>query len=167
MKCPRLYSQIFEKLSKFSDLKYQSIKNKKIQYIHMSKFPLTRPIECSDGSFIRALNDTESASYLGMYLIHTSSLQELNRFNIDKRMFKYIAWLEVNTNPPFSVKMQVLDNCVLSAIVYGCEVWGDLSFMAKKLKTIELDMLKSALRVQKGTPSDLVHHELNRSDKNI
>ena len=38
----------------------------------------------------------------------------------------------------------------------------DLSWIQKKLETIELDLLKSTLGVKKGTPTNLVYHELNR-----
>ena len=116
---------------------------------------------------IQSLNYGDSIPYLGMHLIHTSNLEELIKFNINKRMFnvaKYKSWLEVKKNTPFSVKLQVLDNCVLSAILYGSEVRGNLLFIKNKLNSIELDLLKSALRVKQGTPNDLVYHELNRSE---
>lgn len=75
---------------------------------------------------------------------------------------KYKAWLAVNENTPFPIKLLVLDNCVLSAILHGCNAWGDLSTLASKLESIELYLLKSALGVKEGTPTDTVYHELNR-----
>ena len=65
-------------------------------------------------------------------------------------------------NTPVAIKLLILDNCVLKAILYGFEAWGDLSWIQKKLETIELDLLKSTLGVKKGTPTNLVYHELNR-----
>ena len=157
----------FECLRKFSDKKYQSINHTKTMYMHMSKFPRTQPIKCRDGTIINSLKYGNSIPYLGMHMTHTSKLEEIIKFNINKRMFdvaKYKSWLEVNKNTPFSVKLQVLDNCVLSAILYGSEVWGNLSFIKKKLISIEVDLLKSALRVKQGTPNELIYHELNRSE---
>lgn len=75
---------------------------------------------------------------------------------------KYKSWLEVNKNTPFATKLLVLDNCVLSSILNGSEAWGDLSHVKTKLETIELNLLKAALGVKKGTPTNLVYHELNR-----
>ena len=75
---------------------------------------------------------------------------------------KYKAWLDVNESTPFSIKLLVLDNCVLSVILHGCEAWGELSALAPKLESIELDLLKSALGVKKGTPTDTIYQELNR-----
>ena len=51
---------------------------------------------------------------------------------------------------------------MLSAILHGCNAWGDLSTLASKLESIELYLLKSALGVKEGTPIDTVYHELNR-----
>jgi hypothetical protein len=132
----------------------------------MSKTPDTEPISCNDGDVtVNSLELGKSAPYLGLHLIHTNKLREIIEFNINKRMFnvaKFKAWLEVNKNTPFGIKLLVLDNCVLAAILYGSEAWGDISFIRKRLETIELDLLKSTLGVKKGTPTDLVYHELKR-----
>ena len=42
----------FECLRMFSDKIYQSINHTKTMYIHMSKFPHTQPIACSDAAVI-------------------------------------------------------------------------------------------------------------------
>ena len=132
----------------------------------MNKTPDTEPISCGTGDIIvKSLEVGKSAPYLGLYLIHTNKLREIIEFNVNKRMFnvgKYKSWLEVNKNTPFGIKLLVLDNCALAAILYGCEAWGDVSFILKRLETIELDLLKSALGVKKGTPTDLIYHELKR-----
>ena len=65
-------------------------------------------------------------------------------------------------NTPFPIKLLVLGNCVLAAILHACKAWGDLSDLAPKLESIELDLLKSALGVKKGTPTDTIYQELNR-----
>ena len=156
----------FGKLYTFSDEKKQSINIEKTLFLHMNKTPDTEPISCGTGDIIvKSLEVGKSAPYLGLYLIHTNKLREIIEFNVNKRMFnvaKYKSWLEVNKNTPFGIKLLVLDNCALAAILYGCEAWGDVSFILKRLETIELDLLKSALGVKKGTPTDLVYHELKR-----
>ena len=156
----------FECVYNFSDAKKQSINIDKTLYVHMSKSPDTQPITCTNGNIsVSSLEVGKSAPYLGMHLYHTNKLGDVIEYNINKRMFnvaKFKSWLEVNKNTPFSIKLLVLDNCVLSSILYGCETWGDLSFIRTKLETIELDLLKSTLGVKKGTPTNLVYHELNR-----
>ena len=133
----------------------------------MSKFPRTQPIKCENGISIQSLKEGKSTTYIGMHLIHTNSLHELICFNLDKRMFnvaKYKGWLEVNKNTPFPIKLLVLDTGAFSAILYGSETWGNLSKIAKKLITIELNLLKYALGVKQGTPNDLIYQELSRGD---
>ena len=75
---------------------------------------------------------------------------------------KFKSWLDVNENTPFPIKLLVLDNCALSAIIYSCEVWGNLSRLKQKLQKIELNLLKSALGVKQGTPNNIVYNELKR-----
>ena len=77
---------------------------------------------------------------------------------------KYKAWLDINQNTPFPIKLLVLETGALSTILYGCETWGNLQSVSKKLMTIELSLLKYALGVKQGTPYDLVYQELNRGD---
>ena len=156
----------FESVYEFSDDKKQSINIDKTLYVHMSKSPDTQPISCSDGNItVSSLEVGKSAPYLGLHLIHTNKLRDIIEYNVNKRMFnvsKFKSWLEVNKNTPFAIKLLVLDSSVLPAILNGFEAWGDLSFIRKKLETIELDLLKSTLGVKKGTPTNLVYHELNR-----
>ena len=131
----------------------------------MSKTPNTETITCGDNIKIPSLETGKSSPYLGNHLYHTNILRDILLFNINKRMFnvaKYKAWLDVNESTPFSIKLLVLDNCVLSAILNGCNAWGELSALAPKLESIELDLLKSALGVKKGTPTDTIYQELNR-----
>jgi hypothetical protein len=146
--------------------KNQSINIDKTLYIHMSKTPDTEPIMCNNNSVtISSLETGKSSPYLGQHLIHTNKLHDIIMYNLNKRIFnvaKYKAWLDVNEHTPFSVKLLVLDNCVLSAILYGFETWGDLSAFRVKLQSIELDLLKAALGVKKGTPTNTVYHELKR-----
>ena len=155
----------FKSVQSFSDDKGQSINIDKTLYIHMSTTPNTQTITCGDGVKIASLELGKSSPYLGNHLYHTNILHDIILYNINKRMFnvaKYKAWLDVNESTPFSIKLLVLDNCVLNAILHGCKAWGDISALAPKLESIELDLLKSALGVKKGTPTDTIYQELNR-----
>ena len=155
----------FDNIKTFSNDKNQTINTDKTVYIHMSETPQTNLLACKDGTVVSSLEQGKSSPYLGMYLYHTNSLKRLIEYNIKKRKFnvaKFKSWLEVNKNTPLSIKMLVLDNCVLSSILYGSEAWGDLTFISNELVTIELDLLKSVLGVKSGTPTKLVYHELRR-----
>ena len=156
----------FKSVYNFSIEKKQSINIDKTLFIHMSKSPdLETLMFDDDNKNVMSLEIGKSIPYLGMHLYHTNSLKELIEFNLNKRMFnvaKFKSWLETNENTPFSIKMLVLDSCVLNAILYGYEAWGDLSSVSQRLQTIELDLLKSVLGVKKSTPNDLVYQEMNR-----
>ena len=155
----------FDGLHDFSDEKCQSINLDKTLYIHMDKSPDTTPIVTPKQRVIKSLSVDEIGCYLGLYVPHTDQRIEIVQTNLNKRMFnigKYKAWLDVNENTPFPIKLLVLDNCALSAILYSCEVWGDLSRLHKRLGKIELNLLKAALGVKQGTPNNLVYHELKR-----
>ena len=155
----------FEYIYQFSSDKYQLINMDKTLFLHMSETPDTQQIICDNEFIVSQLESGKSVPYLGMHLSHTNKLCDLVEYNLNIRMFnvaKFQSWLDVNENTPFMTKLHVLDNCVLSAILYGFEAWGDLSKYTKKLETIELGLLKSVVGVKKGTPNDLVYHELNR-----
>ena len=155
----------FDGLHDFSDEKHQSINLDKTLYIHMDNNPDTSPIITPKQRVIKSLSADAIGCYLGLYLPHTNNRHKIIECNLNKRMFnigKYKAWLDVNENTPFPVKLLVLDGCVLSAMFYSCEVWGDLSRVKKRLQKIELNLLKSALGVKQGTPNNLVYQELKR-----
>ena len=155
----------FDRIYDFSCDKGQTINVGKTLFINMSKTPDTQDITCNNDRTLSSLEPGKSVLYLGMHLYHTNSLKDIIEYNLNKRMFniaRFKSWLEVNENTPFVTKLLVIDNCVLSSILYGFEAWGDLSFIAKRLETIELDLLKSALGVRISTPNNLVYHELKR-----
>ena len=81
-------------------------------------------------------------------------------FNVSK----FHAWLAVNENTPIDVKLMVLDQCLLTALLYGAETWGDISFIAEDIRKIETAALRSILKVKKTTTTDLIYYELNRPD---
>ena len=157
----------YDSLMDFSANKFQIVNQYKTMYVHMSKFPTTKPIKCSNGVSIQSLEIGKSTTYIGMHIKHTSSLTDLIIFNLEKRMFniaKFKAWLGVNENTPFPIKLLVLESGALSAILYGSETWGNLNMVSKKLLTIELTLLKYALGVKRSTSNDLVYQELHRGD---
>ena len=81
-----------------------------------------------------------------------------------KHIAKFYSWLEINENTPIETKLLVLDSCAFSALIYGCEGWGDISCVTSKLLAIEIKMLKTILKVKKGTTNNIIFFELRRSN---
>ena len=87
-----------------------------------------------------------------MIFLPTDDFKKILLANINSRMkhvAKYYAWLEINENRPIETKLLVLDNCVFSALLYGCEARGDVSCIVPKLITVEIQLLKRVLNVKK------------------
>ena len=86
----------------------------------MSKFnPITEDIVIHDNIVITSNN---LCVYFGMHFTNTNDIKDLVRartFNIAT----YYGWLDVNENTSISIKLRVLDNCMYSSLLYGCEVW--------------------------------------------
>ena len=100
---------------------------------------------CIDKSSINSIDKDKGHVYLGMSFLPTNDFDKILLYNINKRMFhiaKYYGWLEVNGNTPIETKLLILDNCGMSALLYGCEAWGDIACIDSKLMPIELKLLK-------------------------
>ena len=100
---------------------------------------------------IGSIDKDKGHVYLGMSFLPTDNFDKILMFNINNRMkhiAKYYAWLEITENTPIETKLLVLDNCAMSALVYGCEAWGDLSCVETKLTSAEKKVLKRILNVR-------------------
>ena len=100
-----------------------------------------------------------------MLFLPTNELIRIIRFNIKNRkkhIAKYYAWLQVNENTPIETKLLVLDSCVLGALLYGCETWGDINELADELRVIEHGLVKRGIGVKVTACNDTVFYELQR-----
>ena len=155
----------FINLFKYSSDKYQYPNIKKTLYSHFNKNPTFEPIDLDGTSFIASIDMILGYRFLGMLFFPTDDTNFIIEKNIKKRMVhvaKFYAWLEINETTPIDVKLLVWDCCVLCAILYACECWGDLSFLEKYLVDMETKALKTILKVKNGTTNDLIYHELRR-----
>ena len=149
----------------YSNRKYQIPNFKKTKYADFSSKTTTTPIEIEGYKPFLSIDCNKGHSYLGMLFLPTSDVDAILLFNIKSRMKhipKFYSWLEINENTPFETKLLVIDNCCLSAITYGCESWGDFSCVHQKLISLEIKILKTTLKVKKGTSNDLIFYELRR-----
>ena len=66
---------------------------------------------------------------------------------------------------PFKFKLKVLDICVGSSLVYGCESWGISNI--RSLETVYRLGLKRALSIRETTNTEIVYLESNRTPLSI
>ena len=78
----------------------------------------------------------------------------------EKKFNQFFAFLTQNRNAPLKVKEKVLESCILSAVIYNCETWGDanLSDLEKKYRRA----LKYMLGVRKSTCNEYPYIELEK-----
>ena len=150
----------------YSKENHQSANIGKTKYLHLSKTPLTDPIEIAEGQFVESAHK-EGYRYLGVLFICSDEIAEQILKNIEDRkgnMYKFYAWLENNQDTPIKVKLLVLYNCVFSSIFYCAETWFELDAVSDVMLLLERQALKRCLGVKASTPDDILYTELDRPD---
>ena len=153
-------------LFQYSDDNDQVANIGKTKYMHLSKTPHTAPLQISEDQFVESAHK-KGYVYLGSLFIASNILVEHILANIDHRMWnisKFYAWLQYNMDTPIKVKLIVLYNCVLAAILYAAETWGNVTSIKEKILQLERQGLKRCLGVKSSTPNDILYIELNRAD---
>ena len=151
----------------FSESRYQIVNMKKTQYCNFNENPIKYPLTLDNNKMIQSVDVSTGYKYLGMLFFPTNDLKDIIMKNVNKRMCnvsKYYAWLEINKDTPVDTKLLVLDQCMFTALLYGAETWGDITFIENKILKIEIDLLRCILKVKTGTNSDLIYFELERAD---
>ena len=107
------------------------------------------------------LSYVSSYVYLGYIITDTGSLQtDINKHVVSKRSnstIKFINFCRVNSTAPIWIKFRVLDACVNSVYLYGCEVWGDSNY--SKLDTLHRKAIRTALSVRQSVNNEIVYVE--------
>ena len=132
--------------------------------MHLSKSPITEPIEISEGQYVESAIDY---LYLGVLFIRSDELIDHIRENISHRkvhLHKFYAWLEYNADTPIQIKLLVLYGCVFEAMYYCSETWYVIDSVSEEMLLIERKALKRCLGVKSSTPDDMIYTELNRSN---
>ena len=151
----------------YSDQKYQKPNIDKTMYMHVTSNPSLEPLTIKDDIIIKSVNKKDGHRFLGVVFFPTDSMDEIILMNFSKRIgniTKYYAWLELNETTPIEIKLMVLESCMFNSILYGIEAWGNFECIEKRLLLTERKILKRILNVKKGTPDDLIYHELQRGD---
>ena len=116
-----------------------------------------------NNQLISSVDPKDGYNWLGFNLSYASNVQELVRFHFTKKkaeLGKFYAWLQINGDTPFALKMKILYNCMFPSLLYSCEVWGNIDFLKTELLLIERNALKAILGIKKGTPEDIIYVEI-------
>ena len=101
--------------------------------------------------------------YLGVFVSDSGSLKhDVTTYVNHKRSnvsIKYTHFCKTNRNAPLHVKLDVLDRCVSSALIYGCETWGRyVNYVEQPYRS----GLKTALNVRVNVNNEIVYVETGR-----
>ena len=109
------------------------------------------------------LKYTSSFEYLGVIISDTGILKEDVKSYVEKKSanvtVKFTNFCRTNNNAPFHVKLDVLDTCVTSSLLYGCETWANCN---NDVKQPYRSGLKIALNVRQNLNNEIVHVETGK-----
>ena len=104
-----------------------------------------------------------SFEYLGVIISDTGVLKEDVKRYVEKKSanvtVKFTNFCKMNNNAPFHVKLDVLDKCVTSSLLYGCETWANYS---TDVEQPYRSGLKMALNVRQNLNNEIVHVETGK-----
>ena len=99
--------------------------------------------------------------YLGYTLTDTGLVQEdIDQHISSKRgnsTFKFMNFCRSNYTAPLVIKLKVLDACVNSCYLYGCDVWGKSNY--SKLEVLHRQALRTALSIRQSINNEIVYLE--------
>ena len=153
-------------LLNYSDENDQSANIDKTKYLHLSKEPHTDPIVIDYTKKVESAHK-DGYNYIGMLFIASNNIKDQILKNLSVKMgnvHKFYAWLEHNMNTPITVKLLVMYNCALGALLYGAETWWDVEAFKEKVLVIERKALKRCLGVKSCVSNDILYVELNKAD---
>ena len=74
------------------------------------------------------------------------------------QVMKFISYIEKNNDTPFHIKLKVMNACLMTSLLYGCESWlnGDV----RPIRKLYLMCVKALLGVRSTTSTDMCLVEL-------
>ena len=107
--------------------------------------------------------------YLGMKITDTGSIKEDIDVNVESKrsniIIKFTNFCRKNFLAPLDIKLRVLNSCVVSSIMYGCEVWGQSK--VPKIESLYRQGLKAALSVRNSVNNEIVYTECGENPLEI
>ena len=105
----------------------------------------------------KMLTNSEYLTLLGSHLTQNGKIKEDIQLHVTKRYpscTKFYNFLRSNKLAPLSIKIKVLESCVVSSLLHNCETFGD--YYPKDLDKLYLNMIKVLLNVRPSTPNNIV-----------
>ena len=104
-----------------------------------------------------------SFEYLGVIISDTGVLKGDVKSYIDKKCanvtVKFTNFCRTNKNAPLHIKLDVLDKCATSSLLYGCETWGNC---LNDVEQCYRSGLKVALNVRQNLNNEIAYIESGR-----
>ena len=105
------------------------------------------------------LNYNSVQKYLGAIFTDSGSVsRDVDSFLKQKTKevnVKLASFLIKNELAPLSVKLRIVDACINSSLLYGCESWG--SCPLQSVEILQRKAIKMVLDVAKSTPNEIVY----------
>ena len=109
------------------------------------------------------LNYKAYQKYLGITLTDSGSMKsDIAKFITQKRseiLIKYTNFCNKNFFAPLSVKLQILDTCVASSLIYAAETWSNYG---DEVEVIYRSGIRIALGVRTNVNNEIIYVETNR-----
>ncbi len=107
------------------------------------------------------LNYNGVQKYLGAIFTDSGSLSNDIPMFLKKKTkevnVKFARFLVKNEYAPLYVKLKVVDACINSSLLHGCESWG--SFALQSVEVLQRKALKMILDISKNAPNEVVYVE--------
>ena len=94
---------------------------------------------------------------LGSQLAESGNLEDDLNYHMKNRyqaVSKFYNFIRTNKLAPSSVKLKVLNACVVTALLHNCETFGNK--LPRDLESLYHTLIKTCLNVRRNTPNDLV-----------
>ena len=107
------------------------------------------------------LTYTSKYKYLGYYISDSGNLSDDFELNVkDKRAnltIKYLNFCRTNFMAPLKVKLDVLNVCLKSSVLFGCEIWANSKL--EKIECCYRKAIKNALSVRPSVNNEIAYIE--------
>ena len=138
------------KVIDYSNRKYLHMNNHKTHYLHIPETnQVIEDIIINDSIIMKSAPDNRFV-YLGMLFTNSNDNTVLILENLKHKAYMkviFFDWLNVNKSTVITIKLRVLDNCMYSSLLYGCEVWWWIDDVKKELLKEESERI---LEVKRG-----------------
>ena len=108
---------------------------------------------------------TDHYVYLGAHFVDNGKMTSVIKYQAEscrKHVHKFSAFLQKNTNMPFTLKLKVFHAALMSSMLYGCESW-----LCDNLKSVNqhyMNTIKLLLGVRVSTPNEICLLEIGLPD---